>query len=136
VDLKQLSNDHLIDAGHLLKAGRWAGAYYLAGYSVECALKACIVNRISKTAVVFEDKKFAEKCFTHHLESLIEVANLKVELELASITNPTLGQNWSIVKDWSEKARYDPKTQAMAEKLLIAISDTTNGVLPWIQKSW
>ncbi len=29
------------DAEVLLDAGQWSGAYYLAGYAVECGLKAC-----------------------------------------------------------------------------------------------
>jgi hypothetical protein len=40
--LRQLAADRILDAEHLLSGGRFSGAYYLAGYSVECALKACI----------------------------------------------------------------------------------------------
>ncbi len=32
------------DAAALLQAGRYAGAYYIAGYVIECALKACIAR--------------------------------------------------------------------------------------------
>ncbi|MGD0298300.1 MAG: HEPN domain-containing protein [Bryobacteraceae bacterium] len=42
--LQQLSEQHLADAQVLLEQKRWPGAYYLAGYSVECALKACIAK--------------------------------------------------------------------------------------------
>jgi HEPN domain-containing protein len=42
--LQQLSEQHLADAQVLLEQRRWPGAYDLAGYSVECALKACIAK--------------------------------------------------------------------------------------------
>lgn len=42
--LQQLSEQHLGDAQVLLEQKRWPGAYYLAGYAVECALKACIAK--------------------------------------------------------------------------------------------
>jgi hypothetical protein len=38
-ELRQLAQDRILDAKALLAARRWSGAYYLAGYAVECALK-------------------------------------------------------------------------------------------------
>ncbi len=38
-DLQDLSKVRLKEATALLKAGLFGGAYYLAGYAVECALK-------------------------------------------------------------------------------------------------
>ena len=35
LELRQLAQDRLQDAAVLLAAGRWSGAYYLAGYAVE-----------------------------------------------------------------------------------------------------
>jgi len=48
-ELRQLAEDRILDAEHLLAAGRWSGAYYLAGYAVECGLKACIMARVEST---------------------------------------------------------------------------------------
>ncbi|MSU78452.1 MAG: HEPN domain-containing protein [Gemmataceae bacterium] len=42
--LQQLAQERVRDADSLLKAGQWSGAYYLAGYAVECGLKACIAK--------------------------------------------------------------------------------------------
>ncbi len=39
-ELQRLAKDRLLDAKALFAARRWSGAYYLAGYAVECALKA------------------------------------------------------------------------------------------------
>jgi HEPN domain-containing protein len=64
----------LDEAKVLLDAGKWAGAYYLAGYAVECALKACVARLMQ--AEVFPDKDFAVKCYTHNLEALLALAGL------------------------------------------------------------
>ena len=40
-DLQLLSETRVEDAEVLLRAGRWATAYHLLGYAVECGLKAC-----------------------------------------------------------------------------------------------
>lgn len=50
--------------------------------------------------------------------------------------NPGLGQNWQLVKDWSEKSRYQMKTQADAEALYLAIANSANGVMQWIRARW
>ena len=49
-DLQQLADDRVLDAEALLNAGRWAAAYYLSGYAVECALKARIARQTMKCA--------------------------------------------------------------------------------------
>ncbi len=46
-DFQRLALDHIADAKALLAARRWGGAYYLAGYAVECGLKACILVRVA-----------------------------------------------------------------------------------------
>jgi HEPN domain-containing protein len=42
--LQQLAEERVRDAKALPNAGQWSGAYYLAGYAVECGLKACIAK--------------------------------------------------------------------------------------------
>ena len=41
-----------------------------------------------------------------------------------------------IVKDWSEKSRYEQKTEVQARKLFEAITDNKNGVMQWIKAHW
>ena len=55
----------------LLKAGHFSGAYYLAGYSVECALKACIAKQTARYD--FPDKSKANDSFVHDLKKLAGV---------------------------------------------------------------
>ena len=45
-DWQRLSRSREREAKVLLDAGEHAGAYYLCGYAVECALKACIVKAL------------------------------------------------------------------------------------------
>ena len=63
-ELHQLAHDRVEDARVLLDNGRWTAAYYLVGYAVETALKACILKFVEDTGIIFTDKKFAEKCWT------------------------------------------------------------------------
>ena len=44
---QQLAERWLVDAKALLDAHRWSAAYYLAGYAVECGLKACVLARVA-----------------------------------------------------------------------------------------
>jgi len=134
--LQRLSDERLDDARALIAAKQWAGAYYLAGYSLECALKSCVLAYIDRTGIIFEDKKYAQNCWTHDIEDLIRQAGLKIERDNTAGTNLTLGQNWLIAKDWSETSRYRMSTQLQAEKLLHALTDNTDGVLSWVKSFW
>ena len=44
-ELMRLANERLKDTGALLEANRFEAAFYLVGYVVECALKACIARQ-------------------------------------------------------------------------------------------
>src|SRR6266436_5253645 len=120
---RQLAQDRILDAAALLAAGRWSGAFYLAGYAVECGLKACIMAHVQNSGVIFQDKKYAEKCWTHDLEDLLALANLKPTLDADTAANPVLSGNWGFAKDWEETSRYEQKTQAEAQALYDAIAN-------------
>jgi HEPN domain-containing protein len=135
-ELRQLAEDRLIDAQHLLAGGRWSGAYYLAGYAVECGLKACIMAHVESTGAIFQDKKYSEKCWTHDLEALVALAGLEVVLDADLAANPALDANWTVVLDWEETSRYEQKTQAEAQALYDAVANHPNGILAWIRNHW
>lgn len=122
----------IAEARALLDAGHADGAYYLAGYAVECALKACIAKRTNQHD--FPDKFFAQKAWTHNLEDLIKLVEPNYESEIGA--NSVLQVNWTLVKDWNERSRYERKTPDDARALFDAITDATNGVLPWIRNRW
>jgi len=126
----------LLDAQSLINAARWSGAYYLSGYVLECALKSSVLRYIEETGIIFEDKRFAEKCWTHDLEVLVKLADLDAKRSIAISGNVQLGTNWLIAKDWDESSRYRISTQQQAQSLYNAVSETTNGVLQWIKQYW
>lgn len=134
---QDLAKLRLRDAKALLEAKRWSAAYYMSGYAIECALKACATKAIAKDpGLIFRSRKFAERCWTHDIETLIEVAGLRVALDQDAKADPLLGASCAIVKDWNESARYEKKTKAQAEKLYQAIVDSKHGVMPWIKTHW
>ena len=133
--LQQLSRMRRSEARTLLDAGLYAGAYYLTGYSVECALKACVAKNTRRYD--FPDKALATKCHTHSLETLVAVAGLEKQLRADIAANPILENNWLVVKDWSETRRYDGAvTRLVARDLYSACTSRTHGVLPWIRRRW
>ncbi len=146
--LQKLAIERIGDAKALLDAGRWAFAYYTAGYAVECGLKSCVLTRMVETGGVFTDKKFAEKCWTHDFEDLVELAGLRAELNAALAASAaaaaavggspggSFATCWGIAVRWEETSRYEDKTQAEAEALYTAITQDPNGVLRWIQQYW
>lgn len=135
-ELQKLSDERIEDAQSLLAATRWSGAYYLVGYALECALKSCVLARVEQTGIIFEDKKFAEKCWTHDLETLVKQADLVSERGLSIEANEQLGTNWLVAKDWSELTRYRFSTQQQAEKMFEAITNNPDGVLQWVKNHW
>ncbi len=75
---QMLADRWLVDAKAMLDAHCWSAAYYVAGYAVECGLKACVLARVAVTnEVVFEDRRFSEKCWTHNLLDLVKLAGLE-----------------------------------------------------------
>ena len=133
-DLQQLAKLRINEAGILLANRAWDGAYYLAGYAVECALKACIAKQT--LAEDFPDKKHAERAWKHDLNELMVAAGLMRNWQADAPVGCERYENWKTVKDWNEQARYRRLSQADAEALLNAITDTTNGVLTWIRLHW
>ena len=135
-ELRKLAADRVLDAEALLQENRWSGAYYLAGYAVECGLKACVLAFVDRTGVIFQDRKFLERCWTHDIETLVKAADLEVTRGLDISANPDLGANWQIVQNWSELARYQQWTEPQARKLYEAVTESVNGVLPWVRVHW
>ena len=110
------------------------GAYYLAGYAVECALKACIASTYNQHD--WPEKKFVDKCHTHSLLELVQLAGLRAAFDSDTNANNALAQNWDVAKDWNEQSRYNRHSLQKAQKLISAIADLSNGVLPWIKVHW
>lgn len=133
-DLQQLARERIADAEALLTMGRWSGAYYLAGYAVECGLKACIAKQVNQYD--FPDKALALKAFTHRLEELIVLARLHLRRKDDALSSPGLEVNWEIVIQWDEASRYRLHPEQEARDLWLAVSNPLDGVFPWIMGHW
>ncbi len=133
-DLQVLARVRLAEARALLSAGHPDGAYYLAGYAVECALKACIAKGTQRHE--FPDKKSVDASHTHNLRDLVKVANLELARLEEVKRNPVFRDHWDLVQQWSEQSRYRRHDSKLAQALLGAITDRKHGVIAWIRKFW
>jgi hypothetical protein len=134
-DLQKLTRIRLTEARILLRNGCYEGAYYLAGYAVECAIKACIAKRVRRFE--FPDKKIAIESYTHDLDKLLGAADIARYHEVVFKVNPTFAGNWRIVQGWSEQARYDAGVSRKdACALYRAIVTRDHGVLAWVKQYW
>lgn len=133
-DFHRLAEIRVREAHTLLDAGHYPGAYYIIGYAVECALKACVSRQVKQYN--FPDKRLANEAFTHDLERLVGIAGLAFDFRNDRKANKDLDDNWKVVKDWKETSRYDIGiTQQQAFDLYSACTGQ-NGVLLWIKKQW
>ncbi len=136
---RQLAEDRILDAQAHLVVGvdRWSAAYYLIGYAVECGLKSCVLARVAAhPEVIFQERQFSNSAWTHDLESLLIVADLKATRDADAQANHALYTNWQHAKQWNEKSRYQQKTSGEARRLFEAVADPNDGVMQWIRARW
>lgn len=132
-DFKLIADLRAKEAEILLKGGKPNGAYYLAGYAVECALKACIARQVKKYQFPPKADR-ARKLYTHNLDELISEAGLQAELVAEISRNPAFAANWGTVKGWTEESRY--KSAGLNGKDMYNAVIGTDGVLQWIKQRW
>ncbi len=118
----------------MFEAHEYSGAYYLAGYAVECGLKACFARRIDRHD--FPDLKDVRRAFTHSLVDLEKLVDLGNQMSIFRQANPELNARWEIACQWSEESRYSTWTREASETLIDAVSKRKDGVLPWIKRYW
>lgn len=134
VDLQILTDDRVADATALLEAGRWAAAYYLLGYAIECALKVCIAERFREHEI--PEKSLLNDFYTHRLDKLVLTA-AKDEFVKKTAIAPEFQENWDIIDKWTEASRYDHAiTESKARDLHRAVCDPERGVLAWLKTLW
>ena len=134
LDLQSLADRRIADAKTLIDGGRYDAGYYIAGYSTECALKACIANLWKAEA--FPEKSFVSAVYIHDLKKLIDLAGLRPVFEADTAANAALFGFWGTVLGWTEHSRYDDKDEPAARELYDAITNGPDGVLPWIKRYW
>ncbi len=122
----------LFDAG-----GSPESTYELAGFAVECALKALIMRRRGWTR--WPDRRREPRLHSHNLGRLLELADLKAALEQEAGRSRGLIASWRIVHGWDHDLRY-PGAAAMprrtADDMLRAVNHPEHGVLPWLMRHY
>ena len=134
-DLQRLSDVRLQESRALLAAGFPEGAYYLAGYAMECGLKACIARQTREHDFP-PDRRQVERIYSHDLNGLLDVAGLSSDLKSLVDGSPAVELDWNTIKDWSEKSRYEQRTHEEAQALLDAIERENGGLLRWVRQRW
>lgn len=79
-DFQKLAALRVNEAKALLDNECYEGAYYLAGYAVECALKACVARK-TKRYDFPPNEKTVREYYTHELEKLVKGAGLSSPLK-------------------------------------------------------
>jgi HEPN domain-containing protein len=132
-DFQDLGKVRLREAKVLLAANAPDGAYYLAGYAVEFALKACIAKSTKRHD--FPELDRARDSYTHNAKKLIVVAGLESALNEA-VRQSEFGWRWKIVNQWSEESRYSSHSPQEPLDLIEAIEHRKHGILQWLKKHY
>lgn len=132
--LQETASAKLEDALLLASHGRWSNAYYLAGYSVELGLKACIARRFREDTL--PDPALVRNVYVHDLERLVGVAEMDVPLRRAQEGDRKFASHWSIAVEWRESIRYESVDRSACLAMLDAIGDEQSGILQWLKKHW
>ena len=133
-ELQLVSNRKLEDAFTLFNNGGYSNAFYLAGYAIECALKACIAKQVLPETI--PDKQFVKTIYTHSFDSLIGLAGLRGELRAKQDADQIFQAQWAVASEWSPDVRYASVDKSTTHLMLIAVGDANHGVLPWIKTFW
>ncbi len=133
-DFQELAKLRIAEAEHLMKAGSFSGAYYIAGLAVECSLKACIARATEQFE--FPDLDCAKESWNHDLTRLLNAAGLVAEHEKKAAADVEFNANWLIVKDWDVSSRYEKRSKAEAQNLFEAVVNAQHGVFGWIEGYW
>ena len=124
----------LEDARVLHAQNRFSGAYYLAGYAIECALKAVIAQ--SFRAAVIPEKRYVDRIFTHDLKALLELSGLRQSFEIDAKGSANLRSAWAIATAWNEASRYEVIDPFRAAEMMDAVGNENYGVLQWLMQRW
>lgn len=134
-DLQNLSGIRVEEAETLLDRGYYSGAYYLLGYAVECALKACVAKGVREYD--FPDLRRVRNSHSHDLQQLVKEAGLEAALQNEAQNNPSFAQKWLLTQQWNVESRYQSGvSRENCQDFHAAVTDSGSGVLQWIMMRW
>ncbi len=102
-----------IDAQRLQAQRRWRGAMYMAGYSVECRLKARLMERYDLNTLAQLDEEIERRLghrvnvFTHSIEVLFGLTGARDRL-LRDRVHPSALRAYQWCNRWKPAWRYMP----------------------------
>lgn len=131
---RKASHQRRIDAEALIAAKRWLGAMYLAGYAVECLLKAKLMQRFRCVDLSDLERRLREKrlmgradtIFSHQLFFLLRLTGAQDRLRM----NREAWLAFTTVNQWVPAWRYFSRQRTPAEALDFCAS--VRVVLHWI----
>ncbi len=103
----------LIDASRLQSQSRWRGAMYLAGYSIECKLKARLMEMYNLDTLEQLEAEIERRLghrvsvFTHSIEVLFGLTGARERL-LNDPRSPTALSAYHRCNTWKPAWRYKP----------------------------
>lgn len=133
-DFQALAVLRIREAQILFRAREFSGAYYLAGYAIECGLKACIAKKVRRHD--FPDKKTVADSYSHDLGKLAALADLQQQRLVRAQTDQLFERNWNLVTRGSEEDRYRVFDESAAKEIIDAIIERRHGLMPWVKQRW
>ncbi|MDB5627708.1 MAG: hypothetical protein JWQ51_48 [Tardiphaga sp.] len=127
---RELADERLTEAQLLLANDRPSGAYYLAGYAIEFALKAKIATRFLANEI--PDKVLVIKVHDHDFNKLLQLANLGDEDYATLNTDTELRRWWTIAAKWKPDSRYKIWSLNEATDLVEAVGGD-RGLMQWLR---
>ena len=150
-EIKQLAYERLSEAEILCSHGKYDGAFYLAGYSIELMLKAKVCEHLGvdnlfdekPQSVVYGVSEVRKSVKTHDIAVLIIFSGLRRKFEIDKSENKVLEQtNTRLFHDsghctWNEQIRYQSigSQNSVNVQRLIELLQHKEGLLQWIEKS-
>ena len=147
-EIKKLAYLRLEEADILCQVGKYDGAFYLAGYSIELMLKAKICNYFGINNLFdFNDNKIShgvsnvrKALKTHDITVLFMLSGLKPKFDKAKSEKMILLKTNALLFEgsgkcsWNEQLRYQLNSQNSDKvKDLIDLLKRDDGLLKWIE---
>jgi HEPN domain-containing protein len=125
------------DADALFEKQRWRGAMYLAGYAIECLIKAKLMERFKQSNLEDLETEFKRRhvipdrssLFDHRIELYVGASGRLDALR----SDNALWRSFNIANRWIPSWRYNPdlSNRADAEDFLFAV----DAMLEWIRNN-
>jgi hypothetical protein len=142
--LRSVAERRYHDALCLLNSGdneRATGAMYMGGFTIECLLKASLLDRhrnlqspVDPAKLSATDREVLQLLYSHDLDDMLLLLP-EVEKKLRSVQQSGSGSLWrhfrEVCEEWTVYARYSPKQASTGEARRFI--DTITEVKTWLR---